>query len=84
MKKVSNKFHQGALTIITFLLIFAGIALKLEVSIDVHPSLRIWRDSCARGTFLTVACELALHLGDIVKSTRASGTRGETRREGRR
>lgn len=31
---------------------------------------------------MTVACEQALHLGDIVKSKRASGTRGETRREG--
>ena len=28
---------------------------------------------------LSIACEQAFHLGDIVKSTRASGTRGETR-----
>ena len=41
---ISNKFYQGALAIITFLLIFADIALKLEnvaqlflVSIHVHP-----------------------------------------------
>ena len=27
----------------------------------------------------SIACEQALHLGDIVKSTRASGKRGETR-----
>ena len=28
-----------------------------------------------------LACEQAFHLGDIVKSTRASGTRGELARE---
>ena len=32
-------------------------------------------------TFL-IACEQALHLGDIVKSTRARGTREETRLRG--
>ena len=31
---------------------------------------------------LTIACEQALHLGDIVKSTRARGTREETRLRG--
>ena len=31
---------------------------------------------------ITVACEQALHLGDIVKSTRARGTREETRLRG--
>ena len=30
----------------------------------------------------TVACELALHLGDIVKSRRARGTREKTRTQG--
>ena len=30
----------------------------------------------------TLACEQALHLGDIVKSTRARGTREETRLRG--
>ena len=30
MKKVSNKFHQGTKTMITFFDEFAGIALKLE------------------------------------------------------
>ena len=29
-----------------------------------------------------IACEQALHLGDIVKSTRARGTREETRQHG--
>ena len=29
-----------------------------------------------------LACEQALHLGNIMKSTRASGTRGETRQRG--
>ena len=29
-KKISNKLHYGALTIITFWVIFAGIGLKLE------------------------------------------------------
>ena len=31
------------------------------------------------GTLTDIACEQALHLGDIVKSTRARGTREETR-----
>ena len=30
MKKTSNKFHQGAPTIITFKVVFEGIVLKLE------------------------------------------------------
>ena len=30
MKKISNKFHQGVLTIISFLVIFAERVLKLE------------------------------------------------------
>ena len=40
MKNISNKFHQGALTIIIFWVIFVVIALKLEeveVSIHIHP-----------------------------------------------
>lgn len=37
MKTISNKFHQGAPTIIISLVAFAGIALKLfQVSIQVH------------------------------------------------
>ena len=48
MKKISNKFYQGAsLTTITFLVIFAGIALKVEQigpivsSINSYPCLPI-------------------------------------------
>ena len=44
MKKIANEFHQGLLTIIIVLVIFEGIALKLEkvaqlflASIHVHP-----------------------------------------------
>jgi len=40
VKDISNKFHHGALTIIIFWVIFAGIALKLEeveVSINIYP-----------------------------------------------
>jgi len=41
---VANKFHKGALNIVTFLVVFAGIALKLEnggsnfsSTISFHP-----------------------------------------------
>ena len=30
MKKISNKFHHGAITIIIFPVIIAGVAFKLE------------------------------------------------------
>ena len=37
---------------------------------------------CHKTADKMIACELALHLGDIVKSTRARGTREETRLRG--
>ena len=37
MKKISNKFHHGAITIIIFAVIIAGIAFKFE-NIDTNFS----------------------------------------------
>ena len=40
---------------------------------------KVSRDTHVKRAQLRIACEQAFHLGDIVKSTRASGTREETR-----
>ena len=56
------------------------------VARDVSCAVSVFIVTSAKTFFLVenviVACEQALHLGDIVKSTRARGTREETRLRG--
>ena len=61
MKNISNKFHQGALTIIFFGGDFAGQALKLEkldrlsqVSIHLHPCHSLQKNDREQFQCLTV------------------------------
>ena len=64
---------------------FQGIARLLPCPArlpPVHPQLNGFCESKPFFSVVNIACEQALHLGDIVKSTRARGTREETRLRG--
>ena len=57
MKKISNNFHQGALTQIKVLVIYAGIAIKLyQVSIHVHTSPSVATDDREHFQFVNTDC----------------------------
>ena len=65
MKKISNKFYQGAsLTTISFLVIFAGIVLKLEEtglivsSINSYPSCQFVRSKRQKETIRAAKYDL--------------------------
>ena len=57
MKKISNNFHQGALTQIKVSVIYTGIALKLyQVSIHVHTCPSVATDDRERFQFVNTDC----------------------------
>ena len=67
MKKISNKFNQGALTAIIFLVIFAGIALKLE---NVGPTFSSFNPCPSLLSVATDDKKQFLCLNKLVKTTK--------------